>query len=114
MITNFRSLPYENLYESYSRFRNILENCPHRDFQPWLIIHTFYAGVSVKNRDILDLLTYGSFTDYGVDKAWELLEKMYKNDYVNEMREPDETLYYIFPNDIFSYSRPCPKKNLDR
>jgi hypothetical protein len=43
MITNFKILPQEGLYESYSRFREILRKCPRHDFPPWLIIHTFYA-----------------------------------------------------------------------
>jgi hypothetical protein len=78
MISNFKSLPQEGLYESYSIFREILRNCPHHDFSPWLIIHTFYVGVSLENRDLLDLLTDGSFTEYGVDKAWNLLETIHK------------------------------------
>jgi hypothetical protein len=69
VITNFKSLPHVSIYESYSRFREILNNCPHHDFPPWLIIHTFYAGVNVKIRVVLDLLTDGSFTQYGVDRA---------------------------------------------
>jgi hypothetical protein len=47
MITNFKSLPQEGLYESYSRFRKILRNCPRHDFPPWLIIHIFYVGVNL-------------------------------------------------------------------
>jgi hypothetical protein len=69
MITNFKSLLQESVYESYSRFREILSNFPHHDFPPWLIIHTFYAGVNVKIRVVLDLLSDGSFTQYGVDRA---------------------------------------------
>jgi hypothetical protein len=71
MITNFISLPHESLYESYSRFREILNNCRHHDFPHWIIIHTFYAGVNAK--DVLDLLTDGSFTEYGVDRTSNLL-----------------------------------------
>lgn len=48
MITNFKSLPGEGLYEGYSRFRDILNHCPHHEFPPWLIIHTFYAGLNAK------------------------------------------------------------------
>jgi predicted HAD superfamily Cof-like phosphohydrolase len=55
-----------------------------------LIIHTFYAGINVKNRDLLDLLTNGSFTEYGVDKAWNLLEAIHKDELSKYSKELDE------------------------
>jgi hypothetical protein len=89
VITNFKSLQQEGLYEIYSRFRKILRNCPHHDFSPWLIIHTFYAGVSLENRDLLDLLTGGSFTEYGVYKALNLLETIHKDKTLKESEAVD-------------------------
>jgi hypothetical protein len=53
-------------------------------------LHTFYAGVNLENRDLLDLLTDGSFTQYGVDKAWDLLETIHKDEFSKDSKEPDE------------------------
>jgi hypothetical protein len=47
------------------------------------------AGGNVKNRDLSDLLTDGSFTEYGVDKAWDLLETIHKDDILKDSKEPD-------------------------
>jgi hypothetical protein len=97
------------LYGSYSRFREILRNCPHHDFPPWLIIHTFYAGVSLENIDLLDLLTDGSFTEYVVDKAWNLLETIHKDKILKENEEPDSNslveLEYI--NNFMQSKKSC-------
>jgi hypothetical protein len=89
MITNFKSLPLEGLYENYPRLREILSNHPHHDFPHWLIIHTFYAGVNGENRDLLDLLIDRSFTE-GVDKAWNLLETIHKDELSKDSEELDE------------------------
>jgi hypothetical protein len=90
IITNFQSLSHENLYASYSRFREILNDFPRHDFPPLLIIQTFYEGVNVKNRDVLDLLTDGSFSEYGVDSVWNLLETIHKDERPNDSKKSDE------------------------
>ena len=61
MIINFRNRPGESLLNGYVRFRELLDYCPHHELPPWLVLHTFYGGLSSENRDILDLVSGGGF-----------------------------------------------------
>ena len=45
-ITTFTQREGEFLYEAWARFKDSLTLCPHHGFQKWMIIETFYNGVT--------------------------------------------------------------------
>jgi hypothetical protein len=45
-------------------------NCPYHGFPPWLILHTFYAGLCPSNRKEVDNAYEGAFSEYSLHKAW--------------------------------------------
>ena len=61
IIISFKNNPDESLYEGYLRYKSYLDNCPHHRLPDWLITHTFYGGLSDKNRLELDTVSNGSF-----------------------------------------------------
>jgi len=45
-ITTFTQREDELLYESWEQFKDLLQLCPHHGLQKWMIIQTFYNGVT--------------------------------------------------------------------
>ena len=78
-ITNFKNRPGEGLVRAYIRFRGLLDRCPHHDLPPWLVLHVFYGGLSDSNRMEVDLASGGSFMDFTITQAWNLLNKIRNN-----------------------------------
>ena len=74
MITNFKNRPGESLLNGYVRFRQLLDYCPHHELPPWLVVRTFYGGLSNENRSDLDLASGGVFLKYDIKEAWQLLD----------------------------------------
>jgi hypothetical protein len=66
MITNFKNKPGESLVNGYIRFKGLLDHCPHHKLPPWLVLHTFYGGLSDDNRREVDLASGGAFIEYTI------------------------------------------------
>jgi len=45
-ITRFNQKDGESLYDAWERFKEMLRLCPHHGLEKWLIVHTFYNGLS--------------------------------------------------------------------
>ena len=80
MITNIRNRPGESLLNGYVRFRELLDYCRHHELPPWLVLRTFYGGLSNENREELDLASGGVFMKTTIDNDWELLEAKLRNE----------------------------------
>jgi hypothetical protein len=95
MITSFRNNAGESLYNGYKRFRGYLNNYPDHGLPPWLVIHTFYAGLSVGNRNKLDIASNRSFQTLLISTAWNLLENMHRENNISlEYDEEDNPINY--------------------
>ena len=77
-IANFRNHLGESLYNGYKRFRGFLNNCPDHGFPPWLALHTFYAGLSERNIDELDIASNRAFQTLHISTAWKLLDTIHR------------------------------------
>ena len=53
-ISTFAMTEDESLYESWERFKDLLRLCPHHGLQKWMIIQTFYNGVTQPVRSTID------------------------------------------------------------
>ena len=56
-ITNFTQRDDETLYKAWEQFKDLLCVCPHHSLQCWMIIQTFYNGVTQSVRSIIDATT---------------------------------------------------------
>jgi len=45
-ITRFTQKYRESLCDAWERFKKMLRLCPHHGLEKWLIVHTFYNGLS--------------------------------------------------------------------
>ena len=45
-ITQFRQFDYEQLYEAWERFKEMLRKCPQHGIEEWLLVQLFYNGLS--------------------------------------------------------------------
>ena len=79
MITNFKNRPGESLINGYTRFRGLIHHCPHHGLPPWLVLHTFYGGLSDENRNEVDMASEGAFMERSLDEAWQLLDLIHHN-----------------------------------
>ena len=50
-ITSFAQHGSESLYEAWERFKDLQRQCPHHEIPPWLLIQTFYNGLSNEVKD---------------------------------------------------------------
>jgi len=50
----------ESLYDAWERFKEMLRLCPHHGLEKWLIVHTFYNGLSYTTKMIVDVAAGGA------------------------------------------------------
>ena len=57
----------------------MLNHCPHHGLPDWLVLYTFYGGLSDANRNEVDLSSGGAFMDFTISQAWKMLDKIRHN-----------------------------------
>eukprot|EP00257_Ricinus_communis_P015627 XP_015573586.1 uncharacterized protein LOC107261128 [Ricinus communis] len=79
-LSTLRQLDDESLYEYWRRFKRLQRKCPHHGIQEWLLIQTFYNGLTHEYRIYIDAASGGNFIEKVPTEAKALLEKMAAND----------------------------------
>jgi hypothetical protein len=79
MSTNFKNQPGESIINGYTRFRGLIDHCPHHELPPWLVLHTFYGGLSDENRNEVDMASQGVFMERSPNEGWQLLDSIHHN-----------------------------------
>ena len=80
-ITSFIQHNGESLYEVWERFKDLQRQCPHHGVPQWLLIQTFYQGLTEPMRITIDATAQGSFMSKTPEDAYNLLETMASNNY---------------------------------
>ena len=75
-INGFRVKEGESLWESWERFKELLNSCPHHGIDKWLLLQNFYLSLDPPNRGLLDNSSQGALMNLPVDTAWEQIEKV--------------------------------------
>ncbi|KAK4395265.1 hypothetical protein Sango_1680800 [Sesamum angolense] len=80
----------ESLYDAWERFNKLLRLCPNHGFEKWLILHTFYDGLTYYTRMMVNAASGGAFMNKTVSDGYSLIEVMAENQYQwsNERVEP--------------------------
>ena len=60
-ITSFTQKEGESLSEGWERYKAYLEACPHHGLPKWLLVHTFYNGLTYPAKVTLDSAADGEF-----------------------------------------------------
>nr|GEV72485.1 reverse transcriptase domain-containing protein [Tanacetum cinerariifolium] len=53
-ISNFRQRPDKSLFESWERYKLLIDRCPNQNMLPVNQIDTFYNGLTLRHRDTID------------------------------------------------------------
>ncbi|KAF7839225.1 uncharacterized protein G2W53_007707 [Senna tora] len=80
-IMSFCQYDYENLYEAWERFKDLLQRCPHHGFPKWLQVQSFYNGLYSTFQTTIDASAGGSLMAKPVEVAYNLLETIALNNY---------------------------------
>lgn len=80
-ITRFNQKDGESLYEAWERFKEMLRLCPHHGLEKWLIVHTFYNGLTYTTKMSVDAAAGGALMNKNYTEAYALIEDMAQNHY---------------------------------
>ncbi|XP_042396837.1 uncharacterized protein LOC121986983 [Zingiber officinale] len=78
-ITNFTQKDGESLFEAWDRFKGLLQQCPHHGLEKWLVIHTFYNGISYSTKVSLDSAAGGALMNKTLEEAFDIIESVALN-----------------------------------
>ncbi|KAG9444864.1 hypothetical protein H6P81_016204 [Aristolochia fimbriata] len=80
-ILQFLQEPEEHLSEAWERFNGLLKRCPNHKIELWSQIETFYNGLNINTRSMIDAATGGSINKKTPEEVHELIEEMTANMY---------------------------------
>src|SRR3954463_1789311 len=86
-ITSFYQYENESLYEAWERVKEFLRRCPHHGLPKWMLVQTFYNGLSTKTQLNIDAASGGAINNKTPDEAYDLLEVMANNNYLKNDRK---------------------------
>ena len=69
----------ESIPEAWERLQEYILPCPHHDMDEWLVLQSFYNGLTTTSRANIDAAAGGAFLDLTITKLKELVEKMVSN-----------------------------------
>ncbi|XP_073014575.1 uncharacterized protein [Primulina eburnea] len=80
-ISTFRQSDFEQLYEAWERYKELLRRCPNHGFEDWVQIELFYNGLNGQTRTTVDAAASGTIFAKSPAQAYDLLEQMTINIY---------------------------------
>ena len=90
-ISSFQQTGMESIPEAWERLQEYILACPHYGMDKWLVLQSFYNGLTTTSRAHLDAAAGGAYLDLMIGKAMALIEKMVSNQDWNEERSQPRT-----------------------
>ncbi|KAH9716153.1 hypothetical protein KPL71_021359 [Citrus sinensis] len=78
-ITSFHQLEDESLYEAWERFKELLRRCPHHDIPCCIQLETFYNGLNLSTRSMVDASANKALLSKSYTEAYKILERIANN-----------------------------------
>ena len=78
-ISSFQQTGMESIPEAWERLQEYILTCPHHGMDEWLILQSFYNGLTTTSRAHLDVAARGAYLDLTIANAKALIEKMVAN-----------------------------------
>ena len=69
----------ESIPEAWERLQEYILASPHHGMHEWLILQSFYNGLTTTSRANIDAAAGGAFLDLTIASAKALIEKMVSN-----------------------------------
>ncbi|KAL2906850.1 Protein HEG-like protein 1 [Bienertia sinuspersici] len=79
-LATFQQPDDESLHGAWRRFLRLQRQCPHHGIPEWMLIQTFYNGLTHEFRIYIDAASGGSLMSKSPTEAKELIERMAAND----------------------------------
>ena len=96
-ISTFFQKDSETLYQAWERFKELLNMCPHHGYENWRLVSYFYEGLTIRERQFIEMMCNGEFLQKDPDEAI---------DYLNELAEKAHTWTGLSTTDSTNRSRP--------
>nr|GEV74663.1 reverse transcriptase domain-containing protein [Tanacetum cinerariifolium] len=100
-ICNFRQLPDESLFEAQERYKLSVDRCPNRNMLPVTQIDTFYNGLTLRHRGIINAAAGGTFMKRRPEECYDLIKNMtaHHNDWdtLAQMGESSRSITFSSP-----------------
>ncbi|XP_024032297.1 uncharacterized protein LOC112094831 [Morus notabilis] len=96
-ISNFAQKKNKTLYQAWEHFKDLLNLCPHHGYESWRLISYFYDGLTIRERQFVEMICNGDFLQKDPDEAIE---------YLNELTEKAHTWTGPSATESTSRSRP--------
>jgi len=78
-ISEFHQEKGEPILEAWEHFQGYISDCPHHGMEKWLLLQTFYYGLTQTSCEQLDATTEGSFMSLIPRRAEAIMAKMAEN-----------------------------------
>ena len=78
-ILSFKKASNETIPEAWERLQEYILACLHHGMDNWLILQSFYNGLTQTVRDHVDAAASGAFFSLSPERATSLVEKMVSN-----------------------------------
>jgi hypothetical protein len=78
-IIIFTQKPGETFYQCWDMYRDLLNTCPHHGFDTWRLVSYFYEGLTLRDRQMVELMCNGTFEDKDRNEAMEYLDLLVEN-----------------------------------
>ncbi|KAL5811084.1 hypothetical protein ACOSQ4_027652 [Xanthoceras sorbifolium] len=62
-ITTFTQKLGETLYQCWERYKELLNSCPHHNFEIWRLVTQFYDGLTPQGRQMVKMMCNRKFRD---------------------------------------------------
>ena len=76
----------ESIPQAWKRLLEYIKSYPHHGMDEWLVLQSFYNGLTTTSRTHIDAAAGGAFLDMTITKAKALVEKMVSNQGWSEER----------------------------
>nr|GEU37623.1 reverse transcriptase domain-containing protein [Tanacetum cinerariifolium] len=75
-ITNFRQRSDESFFEAWECYKLSIDRCPNHNMLPITQIDTFYNGLTLRHRDIINVAAGGTFMKRHPEECYDLIKNM--------------------------------------
>ena len=80
-ITNFTQRADEMLHEAWEWFNDMVQFCYHHRLQRWMIVQTFYNGVTQPVQSTINAVAGSTLMNKTEDEAYNLIREIALNNY---------------------------------
>ncbi|KAL0361359.1 UNVERIFIED_CONTAM: hypothetical protein Sradi_3820400 [Sesamum radiatum] len=88
---SFGQLDRESLYDAWEQFKSMFRKCPHQELPVWRQVQTFYNGVTLANRAIIDAAAGDTIMKKLPSEAFNVIDEIATNLYSYGQERAEKT-----------------------